>query len=187
MAASPKRNTLGSISPNRSAKARRISSDACAAAPATSAASSAAPSNPYTTTTVTPFAPSANAKSLVQKISRYRWGMPNLRPNQEYALSFVFENTSAGGTALLVDRTGSGKSHVMIQRRGRGGRQGQDTTCHLIANVNDFLYTAIQIQSSRNKNDDNAHLYVSERELVSTTKFSEFMALSSLLSLNLGC
>jgi hypothetical protein len=57
MAASPKRNALGSISPNRSAKARRISSDACAAAPATSAASSAAPSNPYTTTTVTPFKP----------------------------------------------------------------------------------------------------------------------------------
>jgi superfamily II DNA helicase RecQ len=50
---------------------------------------------------------------MVQQISSFRWGVDTLRPNQEYALSFIFENSSAGGTALLVDRTGGGKSHVM--------------------------------------------------------------------------
>jgi superfamily II DNA helicase RecQ len=48
----------------------------------------------------------------VNSISRFRWG-PQLRPNQEYALSFIFDNTAANGKVLLVDRTGGGKSHVM--------------------------------------------------------------------------
>ena len=41
------------------------------------------------------------------------FNVPTLRPAQSFALRFMFQNPRCGGTVLLVDRTGGGKSHVM--------------------------------------------------------------------------
>ena len=46
-------------------------------------------------------------------VSKLRWNVPELRDRQIYSLSFIFDNKASGGTALLVDRTGGGKSHTM--------------------------------------------------------------------------
>ena len=46
-------------------------------------------------------------------VSKFRWNVPELRDRQIYSLSFIFDNKASGGTALLVDRTGGGKSHTM--------------------------------------------------------------------------
>lgn len=77
--------------------------------------------------------------------------------------------------------------HSLIQSRGRGGRQGQPTACHRIINIDDFLYKAIQIQTSQHKTNENDHLDCNEREVVYRTKLTEFLSTSSLVALNLGC
>ena len=46
-------------------------------------------------------------------VSKHRWNVHELRKRQQYSLSFIFNNKASGGTALLVDRTGGGKSHTM--------------------------------------------------------------------------
>lgn len=76
------------------------------------APSAAAPSNPYSSTPFVPYSPPQIVRNDVNKISQYRWG-PSLCPNQEYALSFIFDNTAAGWKVLLINRTCGSKSHVM--------------------------------------------------------------------------
>jgi hypothetical protein len=51
----------------------------------------------------------------------------------------------------------------------------------------DFVYTATQIESSQHKNQDNDHLDTNERLTIYKAKRDEFFAVSSLVSLNLGC
>jgi superfamily II DNA helicase RecQ len=77
--------------------------------------------------------------------------------------------------------------HSLIQRRGRLGRQGQDSESHLVMSLSDFFYTSANIEASRHKNDDNEHLDSQERETIHRARKDEFFAISSLVSLNLGC
>jgi hypothetical protein len=77
--------------------------------------------------------------------------------------------------------------HSLIQRRGRCGRQGEESVCYLVMNLNDYLFTAVNIQTSIHSNKDNSHLTAEERRLVFDAKVDEFMAVSSFVSMNKGC
>ena len=81
-----------------------------ATAPAVVAASV---SNPYQQHVVTSYSPPFPVKRLMTDVSKFRWSVPQLRERQVYSLTFIFHNKSSGGTVLLVDRTGGGKSHTM--------------------------------------------------------------------------
>eukprot|EP00956_Cyclotella_meneghiniana_P027040 scaffold59842_cov59-Cyclotella_meneghiniana.AAC.1 len=52
-------------------------------------------------------------KRLMTNVFKFRWNVPELRDRQRYSLCFIFHNKASGGTALLVDCTGGGKSHTM--------------------------------------------------------------------------
>ena len=113
MAASPPRPPLGTITTNRTSVGspkRHTVPPPTAVAPAASASSAA---NPYQQHVVTSYSPPSPVKRLMTKVSNFRWNVPELRPTQCYSLSFIFHNKASGGTALLVDRTGGGKSHTM--------------------------------------------------------------------------
>jgi hypothetical protein len=77
--------------------------------------------------------------------------------------------------------------HSLIQRRGRCGRQGEESICYLVMNLNDYLFTAVNIETSVHRNKDNSHLTAEERRMVFDTKVDEFGAVSSFVSMNRGC
>jgi hypothetical protein len=77
--------------------------------------------------------------------------------------------------------------HSLIQRRGRCGRQGEESVCYLVMNLNDYLFTAVNIQTSMHSNKDNSYLTAEEPRLVFDAKVDEFMAVSSFVSMNKGC
>ena len=81
-----------------------------AIAPAVAAASV---SKPYPQHAVTSYSPPSPVKRLMTNVSKFRWKVPELRPRQCYSLSFIFDNKASGGTALIVERNGGGKSHTM--------------------------------------------------------------------------
>eukprot|EP00956_Cyclotella_meneghiniana_P023023 scaffold44163_cov65-Cyclotella_meneghiniana.AAC.1 len=113
MAASPPRPPLGTIPTNRTnvgSPKRHTVPPPTALAPAASASSA---TNPYQQHVVTSYSPPSPVKRLMTKVTNFRWNVPELRPTQCYSLSFIFHNKASGGTALLVDRTGGGKSHTM--------------------------------------------------------------------------
>eukprot|EP00956_Cyclotella_meneghiniana_P036145 scaffold122296_cov63-Cyclotella_meneghiniana.AAC.1 len=74
-----------------------------------------------------------------------------------------------------------------VQRRGRVGRGGEVSTCHLCINFDDFMFVAIQILMDDHVQQHNSHLSSHERSYVSRVKYDEFMTLVRLISLNYGC
>eukprot|EP00956_Cyclotella_meneghiniana_P033955 scaffold100628_cov85-Cyclotella_meneghiniana.AAC.2 len=113
MAASPPRPPLGTIPINRtnvSSPKRPTLAPPAAIAPAVAAASV---SNPYPQHAVTSYSPPSPVKRLMTNVSKFQWKAPELRPRQCYSLSFIFDNKASGGTALIVERNGGGKSHTM--------------------------------------------------------------------------
>eukprot|EP00956_Cyclotella_meneghiniana_P023102 scaffold44510_cov84-Cyclotella_meneghiniana.AAC.2 len=57
--------------------------------------------------------PCEKADDKCLQVKTLRWNVSDLRNRQRYSLCFIFHNKASGGTALLVDRTGGGKSHTM--------------------------------------------------------------------------
>ena len=47
-----------------------------------------------------------NGSSLV-------WGTPNCRPKQEQAVETIYFSEECDGKLIVIDRTGSGKSHIL--------------------------------------------------------------------------
>ena len=41
------------------------------------------------------------------------WGTPNCRPKQEQAVETIFFSEECDGKLIVIDRTGSGKSHIL--------------------------------------------------------------------------
>ena len=113
MAASPPRPPLGTIPINSSRVGSPKRSNVAPPAPVPPSAAAAVRSNPYQQRVVAPYLPPSPVKRLMTNVSKFRWNVPELRPRQCYSLSFIFHNKASGGTALIVDRTGGGKSHTM--------------------------------------------------------------------------
>ena len=113
MASSPPRRPLGTIPTNQAIdpSPKRPTVPAEPSATPNRAVSSAV--NRYRPSRPVPYSPPSATKRLMTNVSKFRWNVPELRETQRYALSFIFHNKASRGTALLVDRTGGGKSHTM--------------------------------------------------------------------------
>ena len=110
-----KRSPLAPLSPNRPSPSTGLPSSPKRPSmlPQPTLRINSAPKNTYNTSSAPRYFVSQQTKDDVNCVSFCCWGVSTLRPFQEYALGFVFENKSSDGTVVLVDRTGGGKSHVM--------------------------------------------------------------------------
>ena len=74
-----------------------------------------------------------------------------------------------------------------IQRRGRAGRHGEESTCHLMISFSDFSFTAIQILEGVHKNPTNEHMTSTDRQQLSSVKLSELMCMLKLVAMKGAC
>ena len=113
MAASPPRPPLGTIQINRTPAASPKRSNVPTRPNVTGHVALSSAHNRYHQPQIVSYSPTSPVKRLMTNVSKFRWNVPELRDRQIYSLSFIFDNKASGGTALLVDRTGGGKSHTM--------------------------------------------------------------------------